>query len=92
MEDVARVLCSRGYKVVSMYEASNPDTQVNAFLYTSYHPDIDTSFNNLSETDNIVFNQSLPHEESSVIMLNVTGLGPEEAVDILEERLNSSTR
>lgn len=49
LDDVARVLKKRGYKVIDWYEASQPDTKVDAFLYTSYHSDITSSYTSLTE-------------------------------------------
>jgi len=90
MEQIAQLLQERGYKVIDMYEASRPGAHVDAFLYTSYHPDIVTSFNNLTESADITLGGGHPDIESnpSPIMLNVTGLRPEQALATLEYRIS----
>ncbi|MDR7866708.1 MAG: YkuS family protein [Sporomusaceae bacterium] len=89
MNDVARLLAKRGYKVVDMLEASRPGANVDAFLYTSYHSDIVSSFNSMTQADNVALSGMASELDSATIpMLNVAGMTPEQAVDILEERLN----
>lgn len=91
LEDVSRLLKQKGYQIIDVYQASKPGYKVDAFLYTSSHPDIVTSYNSLTETDKVAFNTGVPQlNETSIIMLNVTGLLPEEVLSLLEERLHNS--
>lgn len=90
LDDIAGELRRNGYTVINIYEASNPDTKVDAFLFTSNHPDIVTSFNNLTETDNISFKDEAPQSGTSAVLLNVTGLDPSHVVEILKQRLKNS--
>jgi hypothetical protein len=88
MDDVARVLKKRGYQVVDMLEASKPGLNVDAFLYTSYHGDIVSSFDSFTQTDNVTLdNKASPLDSPTRTMVNVYGMSPEQAVDIMEERL-----
>ncbi len=92
MDDVARILKQRGYKVVDMLEASNPDSHIDAFLYTSYHSDIVSSFNSFTQSDDAVLAaaDSFQPNSASIVMVNTTGMNPQEAVDVMEERLQTS--
>lgn len=92
MDDVARVLKQRGYKVVDMLEASNPDSRIDAFLYTSYHSDIVSSFNSFTQSDDAVLTAegSFQPSSASIVMVNTAGMNPHEAVDVMEERLQAS--
>lgn len=89
MEDVSRVLRKRGYTVVDMLEASRPGLHVDAFLFTSYHGDIVSSFDGLTQTDNVALDSTDPGLTSATTaMVNVLGMSPEQAADVLEERLS----
>ncbi|MDT8899909.1 YkuS family protein [Anaeroselena agilis] len=88
MNDVARLLAKRGYKVVDMLEASRPGAHIDAFLYTSYHSDIVSSFDSATQTDNVTLGGEPELDSATVPMVNVVGMTPEQAVDILEERLS----
>ncbi len=88
MEHIANILKAKGYNVIDMYEASRPGIQVDAFLYTSNHPDILTSYNNLTETADISLGIGEPEADSlATVMLNVTGLSASQAVAVLEHKL-----
>lgn len=93
MDDVARVLRQRGYKVVDMSEASDPNTHIDAFLYTSYHSDIVSSFNSSTQSDDAAMTDEGTFQPSSatVVMVNTVGMNPYEAVDVMEERLRASS-
>lgn len=89
MDDVARALKQRGYTVIDMMEASGSQYNVDAFLYTSYHSDIVSSFNSFTQADDAVVADSGDFQPSSatLVMVNVTGMSPDHAVDVMEERL-----
>ena len=89
MEHIAALLQARGYTVIDMYEASRPGTRVDAFLFTSNHPDILTSYNNLTSASDITIGNTAPSDdELSTVMVNVTGLSPDEALAILEQKFS----
>jgi hypothetical protein len=94
MHSIAQLLREKGYKVVDMYEAKRPGTKVDAYLYTSYHPDILNSYDNFVEDADISIGFiSLDHDHRiSPLMLNVTGLTAEQAVSTLEHRLGYRDR
>jgi ABC-type molybdate transport system ATPase subunit len=89
MDNITKLLEKQGYHVVDMQEASKPGLKVDAFLFTSNHPDIVTSYNNLSNAADVSLALETPQQDSSVntIMLNITGMSPQEAVQELEHRL-----
>jgi len=72
-----------------MQEASKPGIKIDAFLFTSNHPDILTSYNNLTNADNVSMDTGKPRQDPRVntIMLNVTNLSAEQVLQELETRL-----
>ena len=94
MDDIAAVLKKRGFHVVDMLQASKPGLHIDAFLFTSNHPDIVTSFNSYEAAGNISLRDESPSRPSGnhFVMLNVTGMTASDAVDELEKRLASTQR
>lgn len=81
-------LHERGYKVIDMYEAHRQRAIVDAYLYTTYHPDAFNAYNSLAETSDIILTDRFPiNQESTTIMLNITHLQPDEIILKLERRL-----
>ncbi|MBP2628117.1 MAG: hypothetical protein H6Q68_2828 [Firmicutes bacterium] len=81
-------LHEHGYKVIDMYEAHRQRAIVDAYLYTTYHPDAFTTYNSLAETSDIILGDTAPiNQPSTTIMLNITHLQPEEVLLKLERRL-----
>jgi len=81
-------LHEHGYKVIDMYEAHHQRTTVNAYLYTTYHPDAFTAYNSLAESSDITLGDTVEiNELPTTIMLNITHLQPEEVLLKLERRL-----
>ncbi|MBC8015457.1 MAG: hypothetical protein H7X79_06905 [Sporomusaceae bacterium] len=81
-------LREQGYKVIDMYEAHRQRAIVDAYLYTSYHPDAFNSYYSVAETSDIMLGDTAEASQpSATIMLNITNLQPEEIVLKLERRL-----
>jgi len=81
-------LHEHGYKVLDMYEAHRQRTMVDAYLYTTYHPDAFTPYNSLAETSDIILGDTVEINQSpTTIMLNITHLEPEEVLLKLKRRL-----
>ena len=84
-------LHENGYKVIDMYEAHRQRTIVDAYLYTTYHPDAFTAYNSLAETSNIILGDRFPIDQScTTIMLNITHLEPEDVLLKLKRRLQQN--
>ena len=78
----------RGYTVIDMYEAHRQRALVDAYLYTSYHPDAFTSYTSVAETSDIMLGDTVEASQpSTTIMLNITNLQPYEVLLKLERRL-----
>lgn len=87
-QTLIHTLRERGYKVIDMYEAHRQRTIVDAYLYTSYHPDAFTSYYSVAETSDIMLGDTPEASQpSATIMLNITNLQPEEILLKLERRL-----
>ena len=81
-------LQEHGYKVMDMYEAHHQRTIVDAYLYTTYHPDVFTTYNSLAEASDIILVDTVEiNQLPTTIMLNITHLEPEEVLLKLERRL-----
>lgn len=81
-------LLEEGYKVIDMYEAHRQRATVDAYLYTSYHPDAFNSYYSLAETSDIMLGDTAETSQpTATIMLNITNLHPEEIVLKLKQRL-----
>lgn len=89
MSTIAAMLRGKGYQVVDMYEARRPGAKIDAYLYTSYHPDaFNSSIGLLDCADISVGYASISYDHhTSPMMMNVTGLTAEQAVSTLEHRL-----
>lgn len=85
-------LHEHGYKVIDMYEAHRQRAIVDAYLYTTYHPDAFTAYSSLAETSDIILGAtSEMNQLPTTIMLNITHLEPEEVLLKLERRLQEKS-
>lgn len=84
------LLQQKGYKVIDMYEAQKPGASPAAYLYTSYNPDRIPVYHNGRDLCDMQVGGSVasPEGPASVVSLNVTGMSPEAAVEVLAYRLN----
>jgi len=81
-------LHEHGYKVIDIYEAHHQRAIVDAYLYTTYHPDAFTTYNSVAEGSDIILGDTEGINQSpTIIMLNITHLEPEEVLLKLERRL-----
>lgn len=94
MSEVASMLRDKGYHVVDIYEAKRPGSKVDAYLYTSYHPDaFNSSLGILEYADISVGYTSISYDHhTSPVMMNITGMSPQQAVSTLEHRLGYKDR
>jgi len=87
-QTLANALLEQGYEVLDMYEAHRQRAIVDAYLYTSYHPDAFISYHSVAETSDIMLGDTAETTQpSTTIMLNITNLQPEEVLLKLEQRL-----
>lgn len=89
MSTIAAMLRAKGYQIIDMYEARRPGSKVDAYLYTSYHPDVfSSSIGVLEYADVSLGYTSMSYDHhTSPVMMNVTGMTAEQAVSTLEHRL-----
>jgi 6-phosphogluconate dehydrogenase len=81
--NLAAFLTQRGYKVIEFNQLSRSRTQVDAVLYTHYRPE-ETISTYMSYTDN---SDPITDDFPSAIMLNITGLQPDQVLNELDKRL-----
>lgn len=88
-QTLVNTLLEQGYKVIDMYEAHRQRAIVDAYLYTTYHPDAFTSYYSVAETSDIMLGDTAEASQpSATIMLNITNLQPDEVLLKLERRLS----
>jgi len=94
MSEVASMLRDKGYQVIDIYEAKRPGAKVDAYLYTSYHPDaFNSSLGALEYADVMVGYTSMSYDhQTSPMMMNITGMSPQQTVSTLEQRLGYKDR
>lgn len=85
---LASVLRDQGYTVIDMYQAHKQRKAVDAYLYTTYHPDVFTAYHNYAEPADITLGNtdelnSLP----KTIMINITNMQPDQVLMKLNRRL-----
>lgn len=87
-QEVASLLRHQGYIVIDMYQAHRQRETVDAYLYTTYHPDAFTSYHSVAEpTDIILGNTEEVSQLPKTIMLNITNMQPEQILMKLNQRL-----
>ncbi len=88
IEPLAQLLRDRGYKVIDMYQAHHQRAQVDAYLYTNYHPDSFMDYNGLHAAADISLGSNTDFQEHpTTFMLNITDLPAEQILSTLEHRL-----
>lgn len=88
---LAATLAAKGYRTVSLQEAVRFRTHVDAVLYVARRPETGPAFQSALEAADI----SVGHDPGGLpgdampgaIMLNITGLQPEQVVAEVEQRL-----
>jgi len=89
---LAATLAARGYKTVSLQEALRFRPHVDAVLYTARRPETSPSFHEALEAADICVGHDHGGSPAGdalagAVMLNITGLHPEEVVAAVEWRL-----
>ena len=83
------ILTSRGYRIIELTEASRSRCHVDALLLTAFCPENATSCYQSPIASDIaigsvnIVQDDLPH----TIVLNITGMYPEQVVDLLQRHL-----
>lgn len=88
---LAKYLADHGYKVVDLQTAYSPGVKIDAILRTGYHPDITTSHSCMYDTADISLDgiRVDNHSHPAPVTINVTGMGPDQVLEILRHRLQS---
>jgi hypothetical protein len=82
-------LQQQGYIVMDMYQAHRQRELVDAYLYTTYHPDALTTYYSTAEPwDSIFTNTEEIPQPPDTLMLNITNLLPEQVLLTLKRRLH----
>lgn len=80
------LLEEQGYTVIDMYQAHQQRELVDAYLYTTYHPDALTTYHSVAEPmDSILDTKEEMYPLT--LMMNITNLPPEQVLITLKRRL-----
>ena len=86
--ELVDLLRHQGYIVIDMYQAHRQRENVDAYLYTTYHPDAFSTYHSVAEPADIILGNT---EEVSplpkTVMLNITNMQPEQILMKLNQRL-----
>jgi len=87
-QKLINLLQQQGYTVMDMYQAHRQRELVDAYLYTTYHPDALTSYySSVEPWDNISATTEEIFQSPTTLMLNITNLPPKQVLATLERRL-----
>jgi hypothetical protein len=90
-QQLASLLRHQGYTVIDMYQAHSQRETVDAYLYTTYHPDAFTAYHSLSEPADIILGSTWETNHlPKTIMLNITNMQPEQILMKLNRRLEEN--
>lgn len=82
------LLQEQGYTVIDMYQAHQQRELVDAYLYTTYHPDALTTYHSVAEPmDSILDTKEEMYPLT--LMMNITNLPPEQVLITLKRRLQN---
>ncbi len=89
---LAEALAAKGYKTMSLQEAVRFRAHVDAVLYTARRPETGPAFHSALEAADISIGhdpgEGLPGDAlPGAIMLNITGMHPDQVVAAVEQRL-----
>ncbi|MDF2636295.1 MAG: hypothetical protein K0R78_3169 [Pelosinus sp.] len=85
------LLQQQGYTVIDMYQAHQQRELVDAYLYTTYHPNALATYHSVAQpTDSILNAKEEMYPFPATLMMNVTNLPPEQVLIILEQRLQEN--
>lgn len=84
------LLQEEGYTVIDMYQAHQQRELVDAYLYTTYHPDALTTYHSVAEPmDSILDAQEEMYPLTSTPTMNISNLPPEQVLITLKRRLQN---
>ena len=86
-QKLVNLLQQQGYTVVDMYEAHHQREIVDAYLYSTYHPDALTTYFSAAESEDTPSDNTEEFSHSSTLMLNITNLPASQILATLERRL-----
>jgi hypothetical protein len=87
-QNLVNLLQQQGYTVMDMYQAHRQRELVDAYLYTTYHPDALTTYYSVAELcDRASANMEDSSPSLTTLILNITDLPPEQVLAALERRL-----
>lgn len=87
-QQLASLLRHQGYTVIDMYQAHRQRETVDAYLYTTYHPDAFTTYHSVAEPADIILgNAPEVNHLPNTIMLNITNMQPDQILMKLNRRL-----
>jgi hypothetical protein len=87
-QELADLLKQQGYTVMDMYQAHQQRELVDAYLYTTYHPDALTTYYSVSvPMDSILDTAEEMYSFPDTLMMNITNLPPEQVLITLKRRL-----
>lgn len=91
---LANELSAQGFRVVDSSHLGRPGQAADAYLYTSYHPDIDTGTGTQAEQADITvgnYHYTIA-DHPATMLLNITGLTTGQIADELRHRLACCSR
>lgn len=93
-DKLANELSAHGFRVVDNSHLVRPGQAVDAYLYTSYHPDTDTLTGTQAEHADITVGNYhyTVTDHPSTMQLNITGLTTNQIADKLRHRLARCSR
>lgn len=84
---LVKLLQQQGYTVIDMYQAHQQRELVDAYLYTTHHPDALTSYDSAAEAWGSISGNTAEIIPSATLMLNITDLPSKQVLATLERRL-----
>jgi len=87
--ELREALTARGYQVIELTEASRTHCHIDALLLTAFCPENITSCHQSLDASDIAIGSVYPAQDDlpHTIVLNITGMYPEQVVDSLERHL-----
>lgn len=90
-QDLASILTQQGYTVIDMYQAYQQREKIDAYLYTTYHPDALTAYHSTSYPEDSPLDTVEEKDyDPKTLMLNITDLASEQILIVLERRLSAT--
>lgn len=88
-QNLVDLLQQQGYIVMDMYQAHRQRELIDAYLYTTYHPDALTNYHSTTEPwDSVSASSEEVSRSPATLMLNIANLPPEQILLTLKRRLH----